>query len=98
MVNTEAGHARYGYRWSPAHRFRLHQVLTTIADGIEAGVFPAVPGDWQSFRSTYQQCAYCEFDIVCPRGRSDQAEEKAAAPELAVRVELSARPVQETPA
>jgi len=92
MVDAGAGFARHGYPWTPAHRHRLVEVLTTIADGIEAGVFPNVPGDWQSFRSTYENCTYCDFDSVCPRGRAEQADEKAGAPELGVRVALVPRP------
>jgi ATP-dependent helicase/nuclease subunit B len=92
MVNTGAGFARHGYPWTPSHRERLVEVLTSIADGIEAGAFAAIPGEWQSFRSTYENCAYCDFDTVCPRGRAEQAADKAEAPELAVRVALVPRP------
>ncbi len=92
MVNTSAGFARFGYPWTPSHRDRLIDVLTTIADGIEAGVFAAIPGDWQSFRNTYDNCAYCDFAGVCPRDRAEHADEKADAPELAVRVALVPKP------
>lgn len=92
MVDTAAGFARHGYDWTSAHRARLVQVLTLIADGIEAGVFPAEPGEWQSFRSTFENCAYCDFDRVCPRARSEHAADKAGAGALAVRRALSAEP------
>jgi len=92
MVNTGAGFARHGYAWTAAHRERLTSVLTTIADGIETGVFPAIPGEWQSFRSTYKNCTYCDFNVVCPRARAEHAADKADAAELAVRVELTPRP------
>ena len=92
MVNTEAGHARYGYPWTPDHRTRLLDVLTTIADGIDDGVFAANPGEWQSHYSTYENCTYCEFDSICPRSRAEHAADKADAPELAVRVALQLRP------
>lgn len=88
MVNPEAGFAHHGYSWTGDHQQRLNQVLSTIADGIEAGVFAAVPGDWQSFRNTYENCTYCPFDSVCPRDRAEQASDKAEAPELAVRAAL----------
>ena len=94
MVNTGAGFARHGYPWTPTHRERLLEVLTSIADGIEAGVFAAIPGEWQSFRGTYDNCAYCDFDTVCPRGRAEQAADKAEAPEMAVRVALVPRPTE----
>jgi hypothetical protein len=88
MVNTKAGFARHGYWWTPSHRQRLVEVLTAIADGIEAGVFAAIPGDWQSFRNSYENCAYCDFTAVCPRDRAEHTDKKAEAPELAVRVAL----------
>ena len=92
MVNAEVGFKRLGYSWMQAHRERLHEVLTAITDGISAGVFAAVPGDWQSFRGTYENCKYCDFDAVCPRGRAEHATDKAAAAELEVRVALTGRP------
>ena len=95
MVNTSAGFARHGYGWTPNHHERLVEVLTTIADGIESGVFAPIPGDWQSFRNTYENCAYCDFNTVCPRDRSEQADAKADAPELQVRVALQPRPEPE---
>ena len=88
MVNTKAGFARHGYWWTPSHRQRLVEVLTAIADGIEAGVFAAIPGDWQSFRNSYENCAYCDFTAVCARDRAEHTDKKAEAPELAVRVAL----------
>jgi len=94
MVNTQAGFARHGYPWTKNHRERFVDVLTTITNGIESGVFAAIPGDWQSFRSTYENCTYCDFNDLCPRDRSEQAEEKADAPELAVRVALTPRPTE----
>lgn len=93
MVDTQAGFAQHGYPWTPDHRERLFDVLTTIADGIDAGVFAAIPGEWQSFRSTYENCTYCDFNEVCPRDRSEHEADKASAPELAVRVALQPRPV-----
>ena len=97
MVNPEAGYKRHGYPWTSDRRERLTEVLTAIADGIDAGVFAAVPGDWQSFRGTYDNCVYCEFDNVCPRGRAEQAADKAKASELEVRVTLTERPEQDSP-
>ncbi len=82
MVNATAGHVRLGYEWTDERRERLLDVVATIADGIEAGLFPAVPGEWNSFRGTFDGCVYCEFDPVCPRDRGEQAAAKVAAVEL----------------
>ena len=92
MVNTAAGFARHGYGWTPEHRRRLLDVLATIADGIDNGVFAANPGEWQSYKSSYENCSYCAFDSVCPKGRAEHSADKAHAPELEVRVALTLRP------
>lgn len=85
MVNPAAGFARYGYPYTADRSERLHGVLDTIATGIEEGVFNAVPGQWESFRGSYEQCRFCDFDRLCESGRSDQAAAKSQAVELGVR-------------
>jgi RecB family exonuclease len=47
---------------------RLDQVVATVLRGIRAGAFPQVPGA-VTFPSTYETCAYCDFDRVCPARR-----------------------------
>jgi hypothetical protein len=54
---------------------RFRSVMRTIADGIEAGVFPARPGeeDWRpSIGQTHQNCIYCPYDKLCSAGRGEQ--------------------------
>jgi hypothetical protein len=88
MINGDVAFARFGYRWTPERRQRLIDVVTTIVDGIDAGVFPAVPGEWNNFRNTHENCTYCEFDRVCSRDRGEHAEAKVGAPELRIRERL----------
>jgi len=57
---------------------RFLTVLTEITDGIEAGMFLARPGEYNSFFGTHDGCAYCDFDRVCPRARGDQWAAKTA--------------------
>jgi ATP-dependent helicase/nuclease subunit B len=89
MVDAEGGYARHGYDWSPGRRERFVDVVTAIADGIEAGIFPAVPGEWDSFRATNENCRYCDFSTLCPRERGEHAAAKAEAPEMAARRPLA---------
>lgn len=93
----KSGSGRVGYRWSDHLRARFDEVLSAITDGIADGVFAATPGEWQLFFQTNEECAYCEFDSVCPRERGEQAEAKASSPELAVRVALSPSTVEDAP-
>ena len=53
---------------------RFHEVVGTIVDGVEAGRFPANPGDetWRWGRWNHDNCTYCDFDRVCPTSRGEQ--------------------------
>ena len=88
LLNAEVAYRRVGYEWTEDRRERFVEVLTAIVDGIEAGVFPAVPGEWNYFMGAHANCRYCDFDQVCVRDRGEQAEVKVAAPQLAVRAAL----------
>jgi hypothetical protein len=85
MVDPRADYERHGYEWTVDRRSRFVDVLTTIADGIEAGVFLVEPGEWNVWRGTHENCAYCDFDELCVRDRGEQAETKVEAPQLRVR-------------
>jgi ATP-dependent helicase/nuclease subunit B len=89
MVDKGERLTRHGYPWTSARRTRFVDVVRAIVDGIEQGVFPALPGDWDSWRGTHENCTYCDFDDLCPRDRGDHAENKVAAPELRVREVLT---------
>ncbi|MCP3913696.1 MAG: hypothetical protein GY713_22455 [Actinomycetia bacterium] len=89
IVGNPKAPGRHGYDWTPDRRQRMFEVLEVIADGIQDGVFPVVPGDWDSWRSTYSECAYCAFDQVCSRARGEHADAKAGAPQLEIRRPLT---------
>jgi RecB family exonuclease len=48
---------------------RFESVVGTIVDGIEAGEFPANPGDEGYFGPTH--CGFCDYQRVCPTSRVD---------------------------
>lgn len=82
VVDPRASYARFGYPWTDDRRARFVDVLTTIVEGIEAGVFPVEPGEWNTWRNTHQECMYCEFDGLCVRDRGEQHDAKVDAPAL----------------
>jgi ATP-dependent helicase/nuclease subunit B len=88
MVDEAARFEAHGYAWTPERRARFVDLLATMVDGIDRGVFPAVPGEYDNFRNAYSGCRYCAFDEVCPSDRGVYAEAKVASPELAVRSAL----------
>ena len=93
LVDSTGAHTHLGYPWTDDRRRRFVDVVTAIADGVEAGVFPLVPGEWDSHFNTHGGCRYCDFDSVCPQARGEQASVKLAAPELRRRDPLVWEPV-----
>lgn len=61
---------------------RLTEVVTVINEGVRMGAFPQVPGEDQERpkRTTWQNCAYCDFNRVCPSGRDQLRERKRSEP------------------
>jgi len=62
--------AREGYPLDESVRARFGDVINTIADGIDAGCFPACPGphdyDHRVHRETFENCLWCPYDRLCP--------------------------------
>lgn len=82
MISPRGAWKQPGYAWTEERRERFLAVAETIVDGIESGVFPARPGDYDSFWGVHENCRYCEFDRLCPRDRDDHERATAGAPEL----------------
>jgi ATP-dependent helicase/nuclease subunit B len=63
-----------GLALDDATRDQLDDKLSSIVDGIGAGVFPAFPDkprQDERGRETWVNCAYCAFDRVCGTARDD---------------------------
>ena len=91
LINDQGCDERHGYDWTGEHRARFVEVIEAIVDGIEAGSFPAVPGEFQSWSQRHENCRYCEFNAICPVERGEQALAKEGAPEVQVRLRLAVR-------
>ena len=92
MVDPAVNGELHGYQWTAELADRLIEVLDAIVEGIDGGVYPAVPGEWNNWRSTHDNCVYCDFNSLCPVARGDQAAEKQDDPRLRVRDRLVAAP------
>lgn len=57
------------------------EVIGTIVDGIQEGVFPAVPGP-AGRENRPANCVFCDFDRVCPADRDVLWERKRQDPSL----------------
>jgi RecB family exonuclease len=91
IISSKGEYKKYGYRWSDEHRGRFLDVAEAIVDGIESGVFPARPGDYDAFWAKHDNCRFCEFDRICPRDREEHERATADAPELGVLERLRLR-------
>ena len=58
---------------TPVQR-RLEQTVGLVADGIQHGVFPAVPG--AETRNTWENCMFCPYSRVCSASRDQEWERK----------------------
>jgi hypothetical protein len=75
-VSARAGSTLAGYEFGPSQRERFAEVVDRVIDGVEAGVFPMNPGEFNAFFGSHDGCRSCPFDRVCPAGRARQFEAK----------------------
>src|SRR5205814_1738091 len=75
--------AKYAFRFieqplNASLEDRLRDVLTAVHAGVKAGAFPQVPGEetQRIDTLTWESCAYCEFDRICPPERRQLWERK----------------------
>ncbi len=87
---------RGGFKLAPVGRFdisdsaterRFREGVDRIVEGISAGVFPANPGPPDRGRPA--NCRFCEFDTLCPTGRSRLWNGKKSDPAVMGYLELS---------
>ena len=55
--------------WNDETEERLREVVSAMAEGVENGVFPAVPGPDDD--KTHKNCRNCPYDPICPVDRSE---------------------------
>lgn len=87
FVTEEQGYKLVGYPVEKTVLEALHDALGTILNGIASGLFPARPGKPRN--ESYDNCAFCPYDRVCPRDRLRLWERKRAAPELRCYLEMA---------
>ncbi len=73
---------------------RLQEVVELISGGVEAGVFPGVPGDeaWSPQGPTFEHCAFCDFNSMCPTDRDRRWAAQRSAVEVEPVTALDAEP------
>ncbi len=89
FVSEAGGFRMFGYPIDRERMDRFNGVLSSIVGGIEAGLFPARPGDKMG------NCTHCPFDTLCPPDRIRQWEGKRDDPRLADYRNLAEPPAPE---
>lgn len=53
---------------------QLTAALDVTVGGVRDGIYPVNPGaeSWRAGRATWDSCAYCAYDLVCPTSRAEQ--------------------------
>ncbi len=92
LLSGDRSASCYHLRLTEAVEDRFRQVVGLVADGIEAGVFPGIPGP--PLETGYLGCNWCDFNSVCPPGRDRQWARKRGGRELAPIAELLDGPLQ----
>ena len=74
------------------------EVLAAIGQGVAAGSFPAVPGEFSEFFTEFENCRGCDFTRICSRGRGVDFARKAESAGVAPwsGVGAAAQPVEAT--
>lgn len=88
LATSRGEFAMPGYDWDEERSERFLSVVGTMVDGIDTGVFPANPGEYEAFWGKHKNCTWCEYDRVCPRDRDDHQDAMAGAPELELLAQL----------
>jgi ATP-dependent helicase/nuclease subunit B len=82
-ATVRGGFAQVGLEVDDGVEAVLAEVLAHIDAGLRAGCFPQVPGDFEEWWGRCENCAFCDYDTLCPAGRDVLATAKAGSPGLA---------------
>ena len=79
FITRKGGFQRFPFKNTPGNMKRFESTLAAIVEGIRAGAFPFNPGKEGSGPKgrAYENCAYCEFDRICPRRRDPEQKDDA---------------------
>ena len=80
MVSAERAVPSYQLELTTAVEAHFRLVVGRIAEAVEAGGFPGIPGPPRD--GGFDGCTWCDFDRVCPATRDRQWAGKRGAPEL----------------
>jgi ATP-dependent helicase/nuclease subunit B len=77
FISRRGGFERLHYHATLPNQQRYKQTLAAVLEGLQAGSFPASPGQFDEFYNVFENCRYCDFDRLCSRHRDQESVEKA---------------------
>jgi hypothetical protein len=78
FISEQAGFLSREIELNEATYRNFDEVVNTLVSTMRVGYFPAVPGEEiNPGRDTYQNCAYCPYDALCPSTGRTEAWESA---------------------
>jgi ATP-dependent helicase/nuclease subunit B len=86
FVSEKGNFKQICYDLDPAALQRFSDVVTVLVDGVEAGLFPARPGEKN------KNCTFCDFTSMCPGDREVSWAKVRDAAELSSYVNLTEGP------
>jgi RecB family exonuclease len=78
FITQKGGFESIEYDPSPERSDAFERTLEAILAGVQAGSFPAVPGEDNEFYGKFDNCRYCDFDRMCSRRRDIEIAAKEA--------------------
>ncbi len=76
-ISARGGFTQVRYEATPVARRTFEAVLAAIGEGVAAGAFPAVPGEFNDHFGEFVNCGRCDFTRICARARGDAFARKA---------------------
>jgi ATP-dependent helicase/nuclease subunit B len=76
-ISSRGGFERVGCDSGPDTDARFAATVGAVADGVAAGSFPAVPGEFSEHWVEFANCGHCDFTRICTRGRGEDFARKA---------------------
>jgi RecB family exonuclease len=70
-ISARGGFAQVPYTATPVSTATFERVVASMAAGVAAGSFPAVPGDFNEHWSEFENCRLCDFTRICSRARGN---------------------------
>jgi RecB family exonuclease len=69
FITQKGGFVPVAYEPAPNRRGAFERTLAAIVSGVQAGSFPAVPGEDNEFYGRFDNCQFCDYDRICSRRR-----------------------------